>query len=61
MGHAHDPRLTQLPTDLPQEEAARYYAAEVLVALEYLHAIGFIYRGAAPGTRLRAAAHWHSL
>ena len=27
------------------EHAARFYAAEVLSALEYLHMMGFIYRG----------------
>ncbi len=27
------------------EESSRFYAAEVLLALEYLHMMGFIYRG----------------
>jgi protein-serine/threonine kinase len=40
------------------EEHARFYAAEVTAALEYLHLMGFIYRDLKPESEpLRAAAH----
>lgn len=35
------------------EDAARFYAAEVTAALEYLHLMGFIYRD------LKPESMWH--
>ena len=44
--------LTQLckrgPNKSIDEEAAKFYAAEVTAALEYLHLMGFIYRDLKP-------------
>lgn len=48
-------QLTDWPTALQtrpnkcvDEDAARFYAAEVTAALEYLHLMGFIYRDLKP-------------
>jgi hypothetical protein len=35
------------------EDAARFYAAEVTAALEYLHLMGFIYRDLKPESKCR--------
>jgi len=41
--------LQQYPNKcLPDEEAARFYAAEVVCALEFLHLMGFVYRDLKP-------------
>lgn len=40
--------LQTLPTKTLSEPAARFYAAEVLCALEYLHMMGFLYRDLKP-------------
>jgi len=45
--HCSSPPAPVDPNPPVQEDAARFYAAEVLTALEYLHALGFIYRGEA--------------
>lgn len=37
--------LSKQPGRCLTEEAAKFYGAEVLLALEYLHSMGFIYRG----------------
>lgn len=39
------------------EEDARFYAAEVTAALEYLHLMGFIYRDLKPESMLRNSAY----
>jgi protein-serine/threonine kinase len=39
------------------EEDARFYAAEVTAALEYLHLMGFIYRDLKPESMLRCCAY----
>jgi hypothetical protein len=36
--------LTSLPLSLGLQANVRFYAAEVLVALQYLHLLGFVYR-----------------
>lgn len=38
------------------EDAARFYAAEVVAALEYLHLLGFIYRDLKPESPLLSEA-----
>jgi hypothetical protein len=37
--------IRQQPEYRLPEEHVRFYGAEVLLALEYMHALGFIYRG----------------
>jgi protein-serine/threonine kinase len=39
------------------EEDARFYAAEVTAALEYLHLMGFIYRDLKPESMLKSRAY----
>ena len=43
--------LQSRPGKCLPEEAARFYAAEVTAALEYLHLMGFIYRDLKPESR----------
>jgi hypothetical protein len=40
--------LQSRPGKCLPEDAARFYAAEVVAALEYLHLMGFIYRDLKP-------------
>lgn len=40
--------LQTRPNKCLPEEDARFYAAEVIAALEYLHLMGFIYRDLKP-------------
>ena len=40
--------LQTRPNKCVNEDAARFYAAEVTAALEYLHLMGFIYRDLKP-------------
>lgn len=40
--------LQTRPNKCLTEEDARFYAAEVIAALEYLHLMGFIYRDLKP-------------
>ena len=49
--------LQRTPNKCLPEEAVKFYAAEVLLALEYLHILGFIYRDLVRGNwvRLRAS------
>ncbi len=45
--------LQTRPNKCVDEDAARFYAAEVTAALEYLHLMGFIYRDLKPESTLR--------
>lgn len=44
--------LQSRPGKCLSEDAARFYAAEVTAALEYLHLMGFIYRDLKPESKL---------
>lgn len=44
--------LQTRPNKCLPEEDARFYAAEVIAALEYLHLMGFIYRDLKPESEL---------
>ena len=44
--------LQTRPNKCVDEDAARFYAAEVTAALEYLHLMGFIYRDLKPESTL---------
>ena len=47
--HAHSLAALQTrPGKCVPEDDARFYAAEVIAALEYLHLMGFIYRDLKP-------------
>lgn len=43
--------LQTRPNKCLPEEDARFYAAEVIAALEYLHLMGFIYRDLKPESK----------
>lgn len=47
--------LQTRPGKCLQEEDAKFYAAEVVAALEYLHLMGFIYRDLKPESKLALA------
>lgn len=49
-----DAALQTRPGKCISEEDARFYAAEVTAALEYLHLMGFIYRDLKPESKSRA-------
>lgn len=42
------------------EDGSRFYAAEVVAALEYLHLMGFIYRDLKPESPSRPFPFWNS-
>ena len=48
--------LQTRPNKCVDEDAARFYAAEVTAALEYLHLMGFIYRDLKPESMLHTFA-----
>ena len=48
--------LQSRPGKCLPEDAARFYAAEVVAALEYLHLMGFIYRDLKP----ESTSHSHA-
>jgi serine/threonine protein kinase len=43
--------LQTIPGKCLPEDGARFYAAEVVAALEYLHLMGFIYRDLKPESK----------
>jgi protein-serine/threonine kinase len=45
--------LQTRPNKCVDEDAARFYAAEVTAALEYLHLMGFIYRDLKPESEFK--------
>jgi len=49
--------LQTRPNKCVDEDAARFYAAEVTAALEYLHLMGFIYRDLKPESESRPSTH----
>mmetsp|Transcript_1212 Transcript_1212/g.2240 ORF Transcript_1212/g.2240 Transcript_1212/m.2240 type:complete len:409 (-) Transcript_1212:109-1335(-) len=50
--------LQKQPQKRMNEDAARFYAAEVVLALEYLHHLGFIYRDLKPeNVMMRGSGH----
>ena len=53
--------LQSRPGKCLPEDAARFYAAEVVAALEYLHLMGFIYRDLKPESRFQPRARSASL
>jgi serine/threonine protein kinase len=50
--------LQTRPNKCVDEDAARFYAAEVTAALEYLHLMGFIYRDLKPESTLYHPGPW---
>ena len=48
--------LQSRPGKCLSEDAARFYAAEVTAALEYLHLMGFIYRDLKPESACRSSS-----
>jgi protein-serine/threonine kinase len=53
--------LQSRPGKCLPEDSARFYAAEVVAALEYLHLMGFIYRDLKPESRCHPRARSASL
>lgn len=53
--------LQSRPGKCLPEDAARFYAAEVTAALEYLHLMGFIYRDLKPESEYCHADAWSTL
>lgn len=53
--------LQTRPGKCVPEEDARFYAAEVTAALEYLHLMGFIYRDLKPESMFEMTAIWRQL
>ena len=49
--------LQTRPNKCVYEEDARFYAAEVTAALEYLHLMGFIYRDLKPESKCILSVH----
>ena len=52
-----DIALQTRPAKCISEDDARFYAAEVTAALEYLHLMGFIYRDLKPESELCLHSH----
>lgn len=50
--------LQTRPNKCVGEDDARFYAAEVTAALEYLHLMGFIYRDLKPESKFDGFAVW---
>jgi protein-serine/threonine kinase len=54
--------LQTRPNKCVDEDAARFYAAEVTAALEYLHLMGFIYRDLKPESKSTPrCSSWYNL